>query len=446
MEFKVVVDPKASTREQFPVVRINDGDGQTISNLDVQSTAFGFRKLPSKIAADFLLVGGVIYALDKLVTRSAASDGWTRNLPVEIPVSDPGIWSTVAEDLNACISFLTGDHWRFTFSQNRRQLFGGSSLGATAWGAAKPEAISLFSGGMDSLCGIIDWLEDHPGKGLLLAAHHDGQMHGPFSDQKNMLPMIRQAYPNRIQATLVRVGNSDTSPEITLRSRSIVFIAVAVAVASGHGFEGTLLLPENGTIALNIPLSPSRRGSCSTRTAHPFYVAGLQEILSKLGLALTIHNPLMGKTKGEVAASCLNQSLFKATVFASVSCAKRGHVVTWINRNANGCGMCMPCVYRRAALHKAGLDTEVYGRDICKGQVDFADPSKSGPGDLRACMSFLRRNPSPFEIQKLLLANGSLEISDMNANADLIVRAFAEIRELFRAKATREIKRMAGII
>lgn len=446
MEFKVVVDPKASTREQFPVVRINDGDGQTISNLDVQSTAFGFRKLPSKIAADFLLVGNVIYALDKLVTRSAASDGWTRKLAVEIPVSDPTIWSTVAEDLNGCISFLTGDQWRFRFTYNKRELFGGSSLGPAVWGTAKPETISLFSGGMDSLCGVIDWLEGHPGKGLLLAAHHDGQMHGPFSDQKSILPMLKQAYPNRIRATLVRVGNSDTSPEITLRSRSIVFIALAVAVASGHGFEGTLLLPENGTIALNVPLSPSRRGSCSTRTAHPFYVSGLQRILSKLGIGLTIHNPLMGKTKGEVASSCLNQALFKATVFSSVSCAKRGHVVTWINRSANGCGMCMPCVYRRAALYKAGLDTEVYGRDICKGQVDFADESKSGPGDLRACMSFLRRNPSQDEIQKLLLANGSLDVSAMDANADLIVRAFAEIRELFRAKATKEIKRMAGIV
>jgi 7-cyano-7-deazaguanine synthase in queuosine biosynthesis len=446
MEFKVKVDPKASTREHFPIVRIDDADGKTISNLDVQSTAFGFRRLPAKIAEDFLLIGAVIYALDKLVDRSSAADGWTRNLDVELPVSDPSAWTAVTADLSECISFLTGDQWNFRFALNKRELFGKSSLAPVLRAAAKPEAISLFSGGMDSLCGVIDWLEGNPGKGLLLAAHRDAQMNGPYTDQKNILPKLRQAYPDRIQATLMRVGNSDTSPEITLRSRSIVFIALAVCVASGHGFEGPLLLPENGTIALNVPLSPSRRGSCSTRTAHPFYVAKLKGILSQLGINLDIHNPLLGKTKGEVAVSCLNKALFTDTVLSSVSCAKRGHVKTWINRTANGCGMCMPCIYRRGALNKAGLDTETYGRDVCKGQVDFKDESKKGPADLRACMSFLRRNPSAAEVQKLLLANGSLAVADMNANADLVVRAFEEIRDLFRVKANKEIRRMAGII
>jgi hypothetical protein len=445
MEFKVTIDPKESTREQFPVVRINDSTGRSISNLDVQSTAFGFRKLPSRIAADFLLVAAVTYALDKLILRSSAPDGWTRMLTVEIPVSAPSMWTAVADELNDCVSFLTGDRWTLRFSQSGRELFGKSSLASGIGTGVKPEAISLFSGGMDSLCGVIDWLEDNPGKDLLLAGHHDGQMRGPFTDQKTILPKLQKAYPGRIQATLVRVGNSDTSPEITLRSRSIVFIAVSVCVASGNGLEGLLLLPENGTIALNVPLSPSRRGSCSTRTAHPYYLQVLQKIMSRLGIGLIIHNPLVMKTKGEVAVTCRNPTLLADTVMASVSCAKRGHVVTWINRQANGCGTCMPCIYRRAALHRAALDIEVYGRDVCKGQVDFNDESKSGPADLRACISFLQRNPSKAEIQKLLLVNGSLQATHMASNADLIVRAFDEIRDLFRAKATKDITRMAGL-
>lgn len=165
-------------------------------------------------------------------------------------------------ELQSCVSFLTGDDWCFNFVQARRELFGAHSL-AKIVSTAKPEAISLFSGGMDSLCGVINWLESNPGKGLLLAAHRDRQMIGPYTDQKNILPELQKAYPGRIHAAMVRVGNIGSSPEITLRSRSIVFIALASCIASGHGFSEDLILPENGTIALNVPLSPSRRGSCS---------------------------------------------------------------------------------------------------------------------------------------------------------------------------------------
>jgi 7-cyano-7-deazaguanine synthase in queuosine biosynthesis len=307
-----------------------------------------------------------------------------------------------------------------------------------------PAAISLFSGGLDSLVGVIDWLERNPDKQLLLTGHHDKQMGGPFGDQKNLLPGLKAAYPQRLHATLVRVGNDGESPEITLRGRSLLFIALAVCVASAYKLDGPILLPENGTIALNVPLSPSRRGSCSTRTAHPYYVAKLQHVFSGVGINNPIVNPMEGKTKGEVARQCLNPALLASLFNASVSCAKRGHKREW-KRSATGCGRCMPCIYRRAALHSAGLDSESYGLDFCKGEVNFNDVSETGPADLRACMSFLRIHHGSDEIKRILLANGTLEIGKMNEYAGLVARAFDEIRQLLRDKAQKEIRRMAGI-
>ena len=445
MTYTVQIDKLASTSEKFPVVSIVDAGGGSLAALDVQSTAFGLRRLPSRVASDFLLVAAVVYALDKLVLRSEAANAWTRTFSVTIPVSDASLWASASTELNACVSFLTGDVWTFNFTDAKRQLFGPSAIARVVPKIAHIGAVSLFSGGMDSLAGVIDWLEGHPNQGLLLAGHHDGQMAGPFGDQKNILPALRKAYPNRLASSLVRVGNTGESPEITLRGRSLLFIAIAVCIASGHSFEGPLVLPENGTIALNVPLSPSRRGSCSTRTAHPFYVGLLQQVLTKVGLKYSIENPLMMKTKGEVASTCSNKALFKQLVPASVSCAKRGHTVTWKNRHAKACGMCMPCIYRRAALHSAGLDHEVYGRDICTGEVDFNDRTKLGPADLRACISFLQRNPSHREVATLLLTNGSLAVGQLDDYADLVIRAFEEIRQLFRDKGLKELKRMAGI-
>ena len=106
----------------------------------------------------------------------------------------------------------------------------------------------------------------------------------------------------------------------------------------------------------------------------------------------------------------------------------------------------MPCIFRRAALNSAGLDSESYGLDLCKGEVDFNDASERGPADLRACMSFLRNNHTPDQIKRLLLSNGTLEISKMDEYADLVVRAFDEIRQLLREKARKDIRRMAGIV
>lgn len=446
MTYTVQIHKSASTSEKFPVVSILNENGSSLATLDVQSTAFGLKRLPSRVASDFLLVAAVVYALDKLVLRSSAANAWTRAFTVTIPVSDASIWLNVSTELSTCVSFLTGDAWTFSFTTAQRQLFGSSAIARVVPTVIDIGAVSLFSGGMDSLAGVIDWLEGHPNQGLLLTGHHDGQMAGPFSDQKNILPALRRTYPNRLAHSLVRVGNTGESPEITLRGRSLLFIAIAVCVASGYGFEGSLVLPENGTIALNVPLSPSRRGSCSTRTAHPLYVGLLQQVFSKLGLKYAIENPLMMKTKGEVASTCANQSLFQQLVPASVSCAKRGHTVTWKNRQANGCGMCMPCIYRRAALHSAGLDTEAYGRDVCTGEVDFNDTTKVGPADLRACISFLQRNPAHREVATLLLTNGSLNVAQLDDYANLVVRAFEEIRQLFRDKGTKDLKRRAGIL
>lgn len=446
MKLRVQVDKRNSTSEGFPISKIVNEDGTALATFDVQSTEFAFPALPDIIAADFLFIAGAVYITDKLIHRAEAGDGWTRQFEITIPVSSPTVWQQVSSELNECISFLTGDRWKFEFSQISRQLFGKSSLAQHSLPFLKPAAISLFSGGLDSLVGVIDWLETNPDQNLLLAGHHDKQMAGPFGDQKNLLPKLKAAYPQRLHATLVRVGNDGDAPEITLRGRSILFVAIAVCVASAYKLKGPIVLPENGTIALNIPLSPSRRGSCSTRTAHPHYVAQLQNIFAAVGIGNQIVNPLLAKTKGEVARHCLNPSLLSTLFADSVSCAKRGHKREWKNRSANECGRCMPCIYRRAALHSAGFDSEGYGLDFCKGEVDFNDASERGPADLRACMSFLRHNYTPDQIKRFLLSNGSLEVGRMDDYADLVVRAFDEIRALLREKARKDIRNMAGIV
>ncbi len=242
----------------------------------------------------------------------------------------------------------------------------------------------------------------------------------------------------------MRIGHTNGSADDTLRGRSLVFIALGVFVASSIGETIPVLIPENGTIALNVPLNPSRRGTCSTRTAHPYYLWMLGRVLAGLGLRNNVDNPLEAKTKGEAVSKCLNPRLLEQTARLSVSCAKRGHKKHFTHRNAKACGRCMPCIYRRAALHAVGWDDELYGDDICTGEVDLSVNGEK-PNDLRACMGFLKRNPSLHEISSLLLTNGSLDVSRLSDYANLVQRAMNEIRRLLRDKAVSQIKQLAGV-
>ena len=105
----------------------------------------------------------------------------------------------------------------------------------------------------------------------------------------------------------------------------------------------------------------------------------------------------------------------------------------------------MPCIYRRAALHKIGLDNQVYGVDVCQNGVDLDDRNSESADDFRACISFLLRNPSRIDIAKLVIANGPIPPLEAMNHAATFQRAMAEIRTLLKEKATPKIQKAAGV-
>src|SRR5262249_25652186 len=149
-------------------------------------------------------------------------------------------------------------------------------------------------------------------------------------------------------------GKSKYKFETTFRSRSLVFLGLAVYAASKVGVDVPVLIPENGPIALNVPLNPSRRGSCSTRTVHPQFLSMLGEALRGAGLGNPIRNPYEFKTKGEMVNECRAPELLEQIYTKSNSCGKAGRKTHWQNRKARACGGCIPRLFRRASLHAKG--------------------------------------------------------------------------------------------
>lgn len=399
-------------------------------------------RLPSETTLDLLLLATIVYSLDRCVRRERAADAWTRNFVIEMPVLEPERWWPVEHTMNQCLSFLTGDVWEVTFSKRTTPLVASVFYQRLPLGR-EIQAVSLFSGGLDSLIGIIDYLESHSDASLLLVGHHDPRIGSVFGEQQVVFEELEQHYAGRVYPVLPWIG-AYTGKDTTLRSRSFLFLALGIYAAQTVSDSTPVLIPENGTIALNAPLTPSRTGSCSTRTTHPYYLELVQEALRMLGLSTVITNPLESKTKGECVTECLNRSVLEQLAPLTISCAKRGHTRTWIRRQANQCGRCMPCIYRRAALHTVGLDTEAYGRDICRGEIDLFSESES-PDDFRACVSFLRGNYSNQQIAEVLLENGKLDLNKLPRYADTVRRAMEEIRSLLRDKAITEVKTIVGL-
>ena len=307
---------------------------------------------PSEVAVDLLALAAHVQAADTHLSRETESqDGWSREIRLVVPVSDPGRWNVTLPLLQRLLNFLTGDRWIVGFRARPTSFEQIVSPRPAQLERAPSDSLSLFSGGLDSLIWAIDCLEQN--KTPLLISHAGD---GATSDAQGALMRgLTKNYPSR-NLNRMRIwmdfrgwGVKGVGAEKTSRGRSFLFFAAGVLAGTALDSSFVLGAPENGLIALNVPLDPLRVGAFSTRTTHPFYVARWNELLEMLGIPGRIENPYWNKTKGEMVANCANPSLLANLAPKSLSCASptKGR---WLGRGIEHCGFCLPCLIRRAAL------------------------------------------------------------------------------------------------
>jgi 7-cyano-7-deazaguanine synthase in queuosine biosynthesis len=397
---------------------------------------------PDTMALDLLVTASACYVADKCVDRGNASDVWTRELSLSVPVTNPKTWSNVSARLDEALSFLSGDVWHTSFHALEAELFIAPKIRRRAASPNEPtqfDAVSLFSGGLDSLIGAIDFLEHNARANLLLVGHYDAP--GPRSQQRGLAEGLSSAYPGRTKLIQVRVAQRPLeNAESTLRTRSIVFMALGLYVASELGCEVPLLAPENGFIALNLPLTPSRIGSCSTRTMHPFYLGLLRTVINDLGLKNTLINPLELKTKAECVSECRNPMLLSALARKSVSCSHGTRRQYWKRKSATNCGYCMPCLLRRTSLHAVGLDAGTdYGIDVC---ADELRSDYTSADDLRALVDALSVYKKDAAIRRAITNVACVE--PLDTYIAMVARGLGQIRIWLKEKGSPSIRTQAG--
>ena len=400
---------------------------------------------PSEIGLDLLVLAAHVYAADTRISRSEQSqDSWTREIRLVVPVSDTQRWNAAAQTLKHALDFLTGDRWTLGFRLRPTRF----TEIITPPEALLPPAfddVSLFSGGLDSLIGAIDRLEI--GRTPLLVSHAGD---GATSDAQNTLfdalkKQFKATAFDRLRAWMTFPSNlvHGVSSENSTRGRSFLFFALGVFAGTGLGKDFVLRVPENGLIALNVPLDPLRLGSNSTRTTHPFYIARWNDLLGYLGISGRIENPYWDKTKGEMAAACAAPALLKTLAPHALSCAHPANArhLGIKGRGIEQCGYCLPCLIRRAALDAAwgrGNDTTPYTlQDLRAHPLGTSNSTGQQIRSFQVAIERLRAAP---QLAKVLihkpgsLADESLRLDQL---ASVYRRGLAEVAQLIEGVETK---------
>lgn len=343
-------------------------------NLRIESPAHTLLASIEDRAADLVRIAAYVYAADQLVRRGGEADvhgdAWERIFTLCLPVSDPAFWadSQVAEGLEGALRFLSGDRWEFHFTQaapSERQLAfevdQRTSLG-------NPNAVFLFSGGVDSLCAVVEAASAHGRKPLLVG--HSPAFH-LATRQRSLATALRGQLGTDWHFPYLSVAIHRRGPDprdYTQRTRSFLYATLGTVIADRLGIPEAALA-ENGVVSLNLPINDQLVGAKASRSAHPRFLRLFNE-LAELVLPNKpqLVNPLWSRTRAE-ALQILKEAKAAELLEETNSCSHPRN----LTRMRPHCGVCSQCIDRRFATLAAGLEEhdpgDRYEVDIFRGEL-----------------------------------------------------------------------------
>ena len=326
-------------------------------NLSVQSPSHALLTSVTDSAADLMRIASYVYAADQMVSRGGKADvygdSWQRHFAVCIPVNDLALWSDsrVSLALEEVLSFASEDRWSFSFSQaspEEQQLpfdvEPNTSLG-------DPDAVFLFSGGVDSLCAVVEAFAVHRKKPLLLG--HSPAFH-IASRQRELARALRERFSQvwHFPYLSVAIHRTDSDPrDYTQRTRSFLYASLGAVIADRLGLP-EVGLPDNGVVSLNLPTNAQLLGAKASRTTHPRFFRLFDEFASLvLPGRPKLANPLWARTRAE-GLDVLKKANAVELLQETNSCSHQRNLTAMRPH----CGVCLQCIDRRFATLAADLE------------------------------------------------------------------------------------------
>ncbi|WP_281526618.1 Qat anti-phage system QueC-like protein QatC [Intestinibacter bartlettii] len=375
---------------------------------------------------DLLYISLFVFGIDRILPRKLANDCWNRKIKAYIPVLEIDKWNQNIELVQELLNFLSGDTWTLEFRKReltKIELEKKDRILNLNGNKKIYKNICMFSGGLDSFIGAIDLLNSNK-EDILFVSHYGGG-----KGTKEYQDILRQKLNNKYTTTdcdfysffaVAKDGIEDTT-----RTRSLMFFAHAISLATSMKENVELFIPENGFISLNIPLTNSRLGTSSTRTTHPYYLYLLQSLLYKLNIRVKIINLYQFMTKGEMIINCKDKEFLIDNMTKTMSCSHpdigrmKGETVSC------HCGYCLPCTIRRAAIKKGNIVDNTLYRDY---NYDSGKTAKMSLNSYKLGISKFNPKFSFLMIQK----SGPIKYR-INDFSDLYKRGILELKEFLES-------------
>jgi hypothetical protein len=222
------------------------------------------------------------------------------------------------------------------------------------------DALCLFSGGIDSVSGILVSRHAYPELTGVFCAH---------THQTHVISIVRRMYTQFLGPSGIRLVEVP-APDMTISGysqlRGFLYILSGAAAATASGTP-RLVVSECGPTMYQPRFSPS---DLVTMTTHPFVVERAREIINLIGGSdFAVETPFEDKTKAEVIALCPEPILIRE----SYSCISQ--------RLGKHDGTCFGCVVRRLGALAAGITDAPYAHD------PIGD-DKASQGNLLALLEF----------------------------------------------------------
>ena len=342
--------PKKSRRRDTTLIQLHlSGPDHNVNLIITDVTERMAANIPD-VFQDLVELASYIYAADQAVPRGDADafqmgNPWRRSFRFFMPVRNPDLWasSEIRELLKDVLLFVTDDEYEFTFDSLREHPPFEQFLDFAPGEITGPiDEVVLFSGGLDSLAGVVQESVVAERRVALVS-------HRPVaktdSKQHDLLDQVRPRCKHSPLPVPVWVNKaSHLSREYTQRTRSFLYASLAATVARMLNLS-KFRFYENGVTSWNLPISEQLTSAKASRTTHP-------QTLSKLTLffealtqrAFKIENPLLWKTKTEVVNE-INAAGCGDLIKYSVSCQ---HTIEQSEEHPH-CGRCFQCVGRRFA-------------------------------------------------------------------------------------------------
>lgn len=341
----------------------------------------------TSLEKDLLILASTIYASD-LAFKRGVREEITRSIEITIPVVNFHLFERLNEQLVQILWLLSHDNWTINFTPLNNS---DSSERPREWHQTAGKTL-LFSGGLDSLAGAVDLMDELGVEAIQLASHITANQ-TTRSSQNNLIDYLKDCYKTEPERVVVRTGGWDnkgfffpsaSEREETQRTRSFMFLTIAALGARRRGKSELVMIAENGQMAIHLPLTVSRMGAFSTHTAHPEFVHEVGTYFTNLlGFPIKIFNPYLYNTKAETISKLVK--FHDKAVEMSVSCW-RG---SWVS-GFNHCGECVPCLIRRVSTEFGGLKLPEFARDLLNEDIDKLKTDDEGRRNLTELAEFAK--------------------------------------------------------